>query len=460
MSDFIKTNKAFRFNVDVVKAEGDVEKEFYVEGYASTPDLDRQGDIILLEALKEAAKELVDVNNTVFFGHSYDLPNSVGLLTEARVDEYGLKVKIFVSSVAKELRIKLKEGIISKFSIGGRVLQDKDVPREEAIELGLMKEEDPFPAVKVIEKMELFEVSFVGVPANAAAHVVETFAKALHSIYKKESDDMSDDKGGADMKDIEKKDLEKDQEQIADLESKETVEETKKEDAPEVKKEEETPEGAEIEEPSKESKEEPEEEITIKEEMYVCPSCGWKGAKEDLVEGKCPECGEDVKVLEEEKSEDALETKEETPEEEVKETPETEPEAEIEPEAEEEVKDDDVVSEEDIKALVDDVKETDEGSEDPKPYIQMDTKEVKAELMKLSEKLDKLDKIEEALKAISELKTLIEEKVKTIEVSTEKKSVVKKDENVDRVNKQEKKTPEQKDKDVDEGFYKYITGKK
>ena len=28
MSDFIKTNKAFRFNVDVVKAEGDVEKEF------------------------------------------------------------------------------------------------------------------------------------------------------------------------------------------------------------------------------------------------------------------------------------------------------------------------------------------------------------------------------------------------------------------------------------------------
>lgn len=473
MSDFIKTNKSFRFNVDVIKAEGDVKKEFYVEGYASTPGLDRQGDIILSEALKDAAKRLVNVNNTVFFGHTYDLTNSVGKISDAKVDDYGLKVKIYVSKWAEELRMKLHEGIINKFSIGGRVLQDRDVPREEAIEQGLMKESDPFPAIKIIEKMELFEVSFVGVPANPEAHVVETFAKALHSIYKNTNDDMSDVKGGADMKDIEK-DLEKDQKPIEDLESKETVEETKKDEAPEIEKDETVSEDTPVAEPSKESGEEPVEEITLKSVMYVCPSCGWKGEEAELADGKCPECGEEVKVLEEEKAEEPEATKEveetpeasteeiaepvetskdveETPKEEVKDV-ETSTEKAEEPKEEApeavEVKDNDEISVEDIKELVDDEDEDGEEEDEKKPYYYFDSKEVKAELVKLCERLDK---VEEALKILEEIKSILQEKVKTVEVRPGKASGVKKDENVERENIDIKKDP-----DVE--FFKYITG--
>ena len=156
-------NKQFRFKVDVVKSEGDIDGDFYVEGYASTSDLDRQGDIILQEALQAAAKDLEEINNTVFYGHKYDLENAVGRLVNVTVDSVGLRTKIYVSKWAKELRTKLKEGIINKYSIGGRVLQDRQIPKNEALAQGIINEDVPFDQINLIESIELFEVSFVGV---------------------------------------------------------------------------------------------------------------------------------------------------------------------------------------------------------------------------------------------------------------------------------------------------------
>lgn len=214
MSNFIETQKAFRFNVDVIKSKGDIEGDFFVEGYASTSDLDRQGDIVIQAALNDAATQLKEINNTVFFGHSYTLEDSVGRIVDAHVDDIGLKVEIYVSKWAKELRMKLKEQIINKFSIGGRVLKDKELTREEALEEGLITEKDPFDMIKVILKMELFEVSFVGVPANPHAQVVGTFAKALKDLYE----------GGDRMEDLKKQEVK----QIEKMESEETSEETQK----------------------------------------------------------------------------------------------------------------------------------------------------------------------------------------------------------------------------------------
>ena len=230
MSEFLKTNKVFRFTVDICKADGTADsKDFYVEGYAATSDLDRQGDIILAEALSQAAKDLVTINNTVFYGHEYDLSNAVGRIVDANVDATGLKVKIYVSQMAQELRVKLQERIINKFSIGGRVVKDKLISREEAISEGLISGDSPFDRIKLIEKLELFEVSFVGVPANPNAQVVDTFVKALTELYKG---------GGDKMEDVNKK------EEIKPEEVKK--EEPKKEEevkAEEVKKEDEKIEG-------------------------------------------------------------------------------------------------------------------------------------------------------------------------------------------------------------------------
>ena len=188
--------KQFKFTASIIKSEGDVEgTDFYAEGYAATSDLDRQGDIIVEKALRKAAKKLTTVNSTAFFGHDYDLHNAVGKVVKATVDENGLKVKIFVSSASQELRTKIQEGVISKFSIGGRVLRDTVLTKEEAIEQELITEDSPFDDITLIEDMELFEVSFVGVPANPAAFMLGSFSKALTGIYKGRGDGQGN--GGA-----------------------------------------------------------------------------------------------------------------------------------------------------------------------------------------------------------------------------------------------------------------------
>ena len=185
------TIKNFRFSVNISKtikqdspnAASGALPDLYVEGYASTMDLDRQGDIIMSGALNKAADLLVSVNNTVFFGHEYSLENSVGRIVDAKVDDKGLKVTIFVSAWSSELRQKIEEGIINKFSIGGSVLKDKVISKKDAIRAGLVTEECPFDKIRLIEEMELFEVSFVGVPANPNAYVVNSFRKALEALY-------------------------------------------------------------------------------------------------------------------------------------------------------------------------------------------------------------------------------------------------------------------------------------
>jgi len=218
------SKKIFKFYADILKSEGTEDTDFYVEGYASTSNLDRQGDIIILDALRDAAKELVNVNNTVFYGHSYDLSNAVGRIVEASVDDIGLKVKIYISSWAKELRTKLKEGIINKFSIGGKVVDDETISKDEAIRRGLVDNNCPFDKIHVIKKLELYEVSFVGVPANPEAQVL-SLVKALENLYK----------GGEDMK--ERKDLEQEKIEQKQEEEKKEQKQPKAEEKKEQKEE-------------------------------------------------------------------------------------------------------------------------------------------------------------------------------------------------------------------------------
>ena len=377
MSELIEAQKSFRFYVDITKSEGDIDKDFYVEGYAATTDLDRQGDIIVQEALKEAAKDLVNINHTVFYNHEYDLQNAVGRIVNASVDDIGLKVRIYVSSLAKELRIKIKEGIITKFSIGGRVLKASEISRDEAISHGLVTEDVPFERITIIEKLELFEVSFVGVPANPQAQVVGSFVKALEKALKG---------GGETVKD---KKLEKTNEE-------EKVEKTSEEEK-EVEKTEEKTEN-------------------IEEKL------------EEKTEGSS-----------EEKSEESEEKKEESKEE-------------VKEESNEESKDE--VSEEEIKDLIEDEKAEDE---DKKPYYYYYYgRKVKDSLDKIGKDLAAIKEDIAAIKKdLKELSDYVKEKVKTIEVHTEKKTLIKKEDPIEK--KPEKK--ELTEEDIDKGFFKFITGK-
>ena len=357
-----KFDKEFRFSVDIVKSEGDVDGDFYVEGYASTSDLDRQGDIICSEALKSAAQNLEEVNNTVFFGHKYDLNSSVGKIVKVTVDDVGLKTKIFVSSWAKELRTKLKEGIINKYSIGGKVVKNRAIPKNEAMAQGIIERDVPFDQINIIENIELYEVSFVGVPANPNAVVTSTLAKALFNVRKSQE---SKDEGGVDMEDKEKQDQPK-----AAAEAQITEDETASTVVPEdtTAKEEPKAEEPKVEEPAKE------------EDTPV------------VAETEKPEAVADGKDL----------------------------------------------SDEEIKELLDEPKA--EG-----------TKEAVVSLTK-----DDINKSLEPLMAlIKELASLIQDKVKTIEISAEKKSVVK-----DEAPKVKKEVKEIKVVDAEEEFLGFIKGEK
>lgn len=159
--------KKFFYTCQIAKSGTDG-RGFYIEGYAATSDLDRQNDIITTGALKAAGEGLLSNDGrTVFFNHNYD--RCVGRLDSADVDNTGLLVKIYISEVEQELRTKISEGVISKFSIGGRILSSKIVSRTEAERITGKANTNSSGKVNLITGIELFEVSVVGLPANAKA---------------------------------------------------------------------------------------------------------------------------------------------------------------------------------------------------------------------------------------------------------------------------------------------------
>jgi len=142
--------------------------------------------------LKQAVEDLKTRGTTVFFNHNID--RCVGKLVDAEVDDVGLLVKIYISQHEKELRDKIREGIINKFSIGGNVDKARPLAPEEVERL---TGERVLKPVTLIEAMTLYEVSIVGLPANANAQF--TLHKSLYEAVRK---------GGVEMKQKELKEKE------------------------------------------------------------------------------------------------------------------------------------------------------------------------------------------------------------------------------------------------------------
>ena len=150
----------FKFNFPI-QLKADNQGQFYLEGYACTTDLDRQDEVILRTALEKALED-VKQNRTVFYEHkSTEYP--IGKIVDTKiVDEDGsskLYVKVYISKTAETVRTLIEEGILNKFSIGGKVLKYKKAAMGG-------KE------ITEIMDMELYEVSVVGLPANVKAEAI------------------------------------------------------------------------------------------------------------------------------------------------------------------------------------------------------------------------------------------------------------------------------------------------
>ena len=119
-----------------------------IEGYASTDDVDRQGDIVPASVWKKGIQNYLK-NPVILAYHDHSEP--VGRMVEHRVDGKGLWVKARISSAAGEVFNLVKDGILTAFSIGFRIV---DAEYDAAKELFVVKE------------LELHEISVVSVPAN------------------------------------------------------------------------------------------------------------------------------------------------------------------------------------------------------------------------------------------------------------------------------------------------------
>jgi len=127
------------FFVPIAKVEKQADGSRLVSGYASTPTKDFDGEIVSLDAIKNALPAYWEWRNI----RQMHQPIAVGVAQEANVDADGLYL---TAKIVEEKCVKLiDEGVLKGFSIGGRRLG---------------KEGD------TITELELIEVSIVDRPGN------------------------------------------------------------------------------------------------------------------------------------------------------------------------------------------------------------------------------------------------------------------------------------------------------
>ena len=138
-----------------------------VAGFFSTYDKtpDSYGDIIEPGAFTETLEKRKATGHPFPLCLNHDFSVVIGACDSIEEKEKGpfVEASLFDTDRAQEVRTWLKSGAIYQFSFAYDVLQRRD-PTEEEKKAGVMN---------VLQKIELFEVSIVTVPANQNAVVTE-----------------------------------------------------------------------------------------------------------------------------------------------------------------------------------------------------------------------------------------------------------------------------------------------
>lgn len=136
-----------------------------VSGWATTDSLDKQGDIVDISASERAFEN--------FRGNIREMhqPVAVGKIVSFKRDTYfdkatgemknGIFVDVYVSKGAEDTWLKVTEGILTAFSIGGSIKE-----AEQIYQKGMDK------PVRFVKQYDLTELSLVDNPANDDANFV------------------------------------------------------------------------------------------------------------------------------------------------------------------------------------------------------------------------------------------------------------------------------------------------
>lgn len=149
----VDKNKILHLNTIFTKSEplpteaGTIDS-INISGYASTNDIDRQGDVIPASVWEKGLENYLK-NPVILAYHKHTEP--VGRMIEHRLDDKGLWIKARISAAAEDVFNLVKDGVITAFSVGFKII---DAEYNAAAELFIVKE------------LELHEISVVSVPAN------------------------------------------------------------------------------------------------------------------------------------------------------------------------------------------------------------------------------------------------------------------------------------------------------
>lgn len=125
-----------------------VKPSIFVEGYASTTNVDRVGDLIPVAVWEKGITNYLK-NPVILAFHDHEKP--VGRMVDYKINTDGLWIKARISPSDEEIYGKVQDEVITAFSVSFRIL---DAEYNSALEVFIVKE------------LELLEISVVSVPAN------------------------------------------------------------------------------------------------------------------------------------------------------------------------------------------------------------------------------------------------------------------------------------------------------
>jgi len=149
-------------NVEV-KEDG---SRIFIEGYASTPDVDSYDDIVKPEAFQNTMGSYMQ-KPIILLQHNLD--KIIGKAVDYRIEENGLWIRVELFNDIDGNFKSIQEGLLGAFSIGFR-----------ALKWNLYMKDDE-RMIREITELRLVEVSVVAFPANENARF--TLAKSLKSFF-------------------------------------------------------------------------------------------------------------------------------------------------------------------------------------------------------------------------------------------------------------------------------------
>jgi len=138
----------------LAKIDGSDGEERVIEGYASTEDIDRGNEVTHKEAFTKSLSKFIGKNPLLTYMHKWDQP--IGLITEAEIDEKGLRVKAVLAKndpIADRVWNLIEQKVLRAFSFGYKVNKSD-----------MEKSGDKY--IKHIRELELLEVAVVSIPMN------------------------------------------------------------------------------------------------------------------------------------------------------------------------------------------------------------------------------------------------------------------------------------------------------